>query len=447
MKKNNILFFIIGGVLILGILFLIINFLSQDKKFIWTDNLRHEQGEPYDLALFHEILKSNFKVEDFKEEKLKKDIESGADFSKKGYLFIGEYPHHDSESATMLYNFVRKGGTVFIISNFAPDTLFKELSKEEHLKKLSEYYYNHAAESYFKSSINCKLSLSAFEKNNYEFEFKKSVKDTATYGWAVIPDYMIDSKQSVIGRFYDQSTGSHTNFIRFNVGKGKIFWHRNPILFSNYYLSANNENQSGFNYLNDVLTIVNVYEWSWDKAEYNADKQNKPTKKFNKPRSPMEFIFNHKSLTWAWIMTLLMSGLYLIFGAKRKQNSIAVIETNRNTSLEFINTIGTLYFQQQNHKIIFERIMQLFRAHLKRRYGIIVKEDSDDSELLKQIVLKTAVDAEIVNAIFSTYFNLKKKLRDSENELSSESLNKFHLLLDKFYKAEKNRKKSKPLLK
>ena len=64
---------------------------------------------------------------------------------------------------------------------------------------------------------------------------------------------------------------------------------------------------------------------------------------------------------------------------------------------------------------------------------------------MKLIVLKTAVDKEIIIAVFSEYVRLKSKLADPQSELSSETLNKFHILIDNFYRAEKNRKKNPTL--
>ena len=445
MKKNNIIFFVVGGIILVGAIFFMMAYLFREKKFIWSDGLSHKGDQPYDLVLFHDIFNSNFKVDTFNKAKFRTAFNSNSDFNNKGYLFIGEYPYHDVETAKLLHQYVRQGGTILIISNFAPDILFAELSKEEHLKTLTEDRLVYDSEIYLTSSINCKLKNSAFEKNNYTFHFKANAHDTANYNWAFIPENMIVSKQSIMGGFNDEENGFRTNFIKLNIGEGNFYWHRNPILFTNYYLSAKNENRSGYHYLNDILTIVNVRDWIWDKAEYISP--GKAPKKFSKPKSPMEFIFSHQSLTWAWIMILITAGLYLLFGAKRRQNSIPVVEVNRNTSLEFINTISLLYYQQQNHKVIFERIMQLFRSHLRRRYGIHVKEDeANNSEVVKQIILKTDVEAGIVNSIFSEYSDLKSKLRDPHCELSSETLNKFHLLIDYFYKAEKNRKKSRPSL-
>jgi hypothetical protein len=119
------------------------------------------------------------------------------------------------------------------------------------------------------------------------------------------------------------------------------------------------------------------------------------------------------------------------------------MEANRNTSLEFINTIGLLYFQQQDHKVIFEKIMQLFKAHLRRRYGLMLKdEDLQEEDKIRLTVKRTDINESIIRNIFSNYLELKSKLNRYHVEMSAETLNNFYQLVDNFYKAEIARKHS-----
>ena len=157
----------------------------------------------------------------------------------------------------------------------------------------------------------------------------------------------------------------------------------------------------------------------------------------------MQYIFSQPALKFAWLILLAMAVLYALFGAKRRQQHIPILESNRNTSLEFINTIGLLYFQQQDHKVIFEKIMQLFRAHLRRRYGLTFKdEELQDDDKIRLTVKRTDVSESIIRNIFSDYLELKSKLIKYNVEMSAETLNKFYQLVDNFYKAEIARKHS-----
>jgi hypothetical protein len=85
--------------------------------------------------------------------------------------------------------------------------------------------------------------------------------------------------------------------------------------------------------------------------------------------------------------------------------------------------------------------MQLFRSHLRQKYGLIVKdEEMLDEDKIKHIVKRTDISESIIRNIFENYIKLKSKLNNTDAVLSSESLNRFYILIDNFYKAEINRK-------
>jgi len=123
--------------------------------------------------------------------------------------------------------------------------------------------------------------------------------------------------------------------------------------------------------------------------------------------------------------------IYVIFGAKRRQRKIPILETNRNTSLEFVETIGRLYFQQQDHKGIIKKQMHLFLAHLRQRYNLVIR-DLDD-KLIHRVAVRSKVDKEIINDIFVEYFRLRKTIEKPYSKVNVETLNNFYLLIDKFH--------------
>ncbi|MCH2042984.1 MAG: hypothetical protein MK212_02500, partial [Saprospiraceae bacterium] len=148
--------------------------------------------------------------------------------------------------------------------------------------------------------------------------------------------------------------------------------------------------------------------------------------------SPLEYIRSEPTLVWAWYVLLGTGLLYVLFRAKRKQRIIPVVAPNRNTSLEFVNTISSLYFQQQNHKTIFRKQMQLFLSHLRNRYNLVTR-DLDD-QLIRKIIIRSEVDEETVRAIFDEYKRVEKHLDDPYVEVASKTLVNFYLMIEKFHK-------------
>ena len=438
-KQNQIAFYIVVAVLLLGSVIYLFYPSKKKKDFIWYPRFYHEGNQPYDFNLFHKILNDNYLVDTF-DMSDQKDFANNKNHISNGYLYLGDYPYLDSAKSESLKKFILNGGCVFIISHSIPDSLFLHLVDEEDC--VSYLVRNDKLSTSTSTNISCGFEHPNFKDRNYNFNFK-SEEDSAEYMWTYIPPYYLCDPFVKLGGFSNLNfeNANYANFIKADFGKGSVYWHSNPILFTNYFLSSRH-GSDGFNYLNDILSHIDVKKWYWDEAEIQNSSGEMPKRSFVKPKTPLEYIFSQPALAFAWILLLILVALYLLFAAKRQQRVIPILETNRNTSLEFINTIGRLYFQQQNHLVIFEKLMQLFKTHLKRRYAIILKDEQlQDEVMIERIVRKTDIDKEIINAILKEYHSLKSKIISPNVEMSAETLNKFYVLLEKFYKAEQERKK------
>jgi hypothetical protein len=122
-----------------------------------------------------------------------------------------------------------------------------------------------------------------------------------------------------------------------------------------------------------------------------------------------------------------MAFLYLIFRAKRRQRIIPVREPNTNTSLEFIETIGRLYFQQNNHLKLEEQKMKLFLNFIRDRYHL--PTHNIDEKLIEKLAAVSDVKMDKVKSIFALYKSHSKK-----GEIFEEQLINFHQAMDYFYK-------------
>ena len=432
MKNNGLIILFIA---IFTVTTILLFYFGSQKKYNWTTTYKHDKDQPYDFSILQQLLKENYEFERIDRnpaEKLPID-----DAKNNAYFFIGGYPYHDQKTAEAIFNFAKNGGEVVLLTESQPDSL---------LYFISAYINNEISlDTDVRSSLAINASFrSEADSKNYRFSYKTSAKDSSEFYWTYFP-VEFNSAFTRYGSFKekDNANKQYINFVGLKVGNGHVYWHSNPLLFTNLYLSKNNVN--GFEHLNAFLGHFEAKKWYWDHASVTATRSKTPSvrDKADKPRTSMQYIFSQPALKFAWLILLAMAVLYALFGAKRRQQHIPILESNRNTSLEFINTIGLLYFQQQDHKVIFEKIMQLFRAHLRRRYGLTFKdEELQDDDKIRLTVKRTDVSESIIRNIFSDYLELKSKLIKYNVEMSAETLNKFYQLVDNFYKAEIARKHS-----
>ncbi len=118
--------------------------------------------------------------------------------------------------------------------------------------------------------------------------------------------------------------------------------------------------------------------------------------------------------------------LYVLFTAKRRQRIVAVLEPNTNSSLEFLKTIGRLYFLQNDHKKLASKKMRLFLSFIRSRYHISTQ--TIDDKLLAAIARKSRVPLTHVEEIFKKY-----KAIEYLDEVSDELLIEFHATIDRFH--------------
>ena len=446
MKSNsNLTSYIIIGLVVIGLIVLFALFYSPEKQYKWYTTYSHNQNQPYDFSLFKAIVKQSYDFQEIGEHGLAKKLSAIENPKEANYIFVGRYPYHSKADAAALYDFVAQGAVAFILSENVPDSILRTFVDEYDCR--DAMLNRRRLGSIDEANIKVGFVHPNLRAANYAFSFKGGIEDTSSYFWGYIDNHYYEeaycSGQNAftkVGYFKNSDGYEYANFVRAKIGNGAIYWHSNPILFSNLYMS-NATNEAGFDYVDKILAHGNGNKVIWDLASTMSprpDDNERPPSNYEKPKTPMEYIFSQPALTWAWLLLIGLAVLYGLFGAKRRQRVIPIVETNHNTSLEFVKTIGRLYFQQQNHSIIFEKIMQLFLSHLRQRYAIVVRDM--DEATIQRIVVRSDVPADTISAIFSSYTQLSNKLRDKEVEMSPETLNKFYLLVEKFYSAEEARK-------
>ena len=119
----------------------------------------------------------------------------------------------------------------------------------------------------------------------------------------------------------------------------------------------------------------------------------------------------------------------MVFGAKRKQRSIPVIHPLKNTSLDFAETIGTMFRMENDHAKLLRLKMRLFKAFVRERYGLKTSVDREDEPgLIRQLGERADLPVEQVEEVFSFFHEYNER-----KELEAFDLVRFHQKLEQFY--------------
>jgi hypothetical protein len=119
--------------------------------------------------------------------------------------------------------------------------------------------------------------------------------------------------------------------------------------------------------------------------------------------------------------------VYVFFEIKRRQRIIPVITPLRNSTLDFIKTVATVYLQQKDNNSIALKKIAYFLEFIRSRY--FLPTTIVDENFIEQLSRKSGVQKDEVNKLFDMVADVQLSPRVSDNQLLMLNHN-----IDQFYK-------------
>jgi hypothetical protein len=210
----------------------------------------------------------------------------------------------------------------------------------------------------------------------------------------------------LLGKYSNQP-----NFIRFRMGDGAIYIHTSPRTFSNYVLRDSNDWEYAFRCLS-YLPVEDVF---WDEHY----------KGFGLQRSELSYILSQAPLRWAYYLLIIGLLIFILFEGKRRQRIIPVLEPVKNTTLEFVETVGRLYYQNRDHTDLAAKKIAHFYDFLYHR--LYIRYRPGDEKIIAQISSKSGLPEEKIRELFQ----LIETVSHSATEWNVVELSK---KIDEFYR-------------
>jgi len=405
---------IIVSVLIGIVIFLIFGlgrFFDNNQKFDKFFTVSRDSYKPYDCKFFYDELKRNTGG-DFSEIKVSFENSSYGLFGtlKSSYVVVSPYFYPSATDINHLKNFASKGNHVFIAS-FSLSAEF-----------IDSLYYTPSSHE---MSVAFPPDL---KESRWGINWKGAAGADTTYRlWGHKPTTAVMDSIFLLGN--NAITAIDTlvtddagkiQMLEITCGQGRIFLCNNPILISNYFLLYKN-NYSLFNKIADKINLAesNVI---WDDYYHNVNANKSEIGK----SKVLEVISKNPPLEWAFYTFIAAVLLFILIYYRRIQKPIPVYVMPKNNSETYINTVSGLYWQQQNHKSIADKVIAQFFEYLLHNYQIHLK-DFQETELEK-ISLKTGRSKESVREIFEEINSVR-----SQEAISKQSLMHLYQKINSFY--------------
>ncbi|MGN7756536.1 hypothetical protein [Chryseobacterium lathyri] len=372
------------------VVMLILALLEVNKKETtdWRKNFNINEKSPFGLFVFNNEAKDLFK------NNLRKTEETPYDY----YNQRKKAPHNiiviekdlDKESWKKILDQVSNGSDAMI--------LMSRVSKD-----ISDSIGYHSSDISFEEENVLKLT-----DKEYQNDFIKLDKFPSGRGFSYIKP-----KVEVLGKTVEKNNSDQANFIKISFGKGTIYVHSEPLFLTNYYLLK----PGSLKYTQDVFSYLQDRETIWF-----VDNDTKVSRFF------MRFVLSNPALKYAWWVFLGGLVLFIFFNAKRKQRIVPVLEPLRNTSVDFVKSIGNLYLQEGNFHDMMAKKAQYFLN--KIRMDLLIDTQNLDGEFAKKLHLKTGKPIEMIDEAI----DLIRKGQDPYASVMKEDLVRMNKLLDEILK-------------
>ena len=209
------------------------------------------------------------------------------------------------------------------------------------------------------------------------------------------------------------------NFIQLQSGGGRLFVHLAPLAFSNYFLLHKNN----IAYFQHVVSLLphQVHTIVWN--EYYLSKKRGSEKEPN----VLRVLWQHQPFRSGLITAVITLLVYVLSAMRRRQRLIPTYEKPANASLDFVRTIGRLYYGRRDHHNLSKKMAAYFIEHVQSRYKM--QHPTPDELFVAELHTKSHYDAEELKKIidFIQYINTYTFITEQE-------LARFYRQLHLFYK-------------
>jgi len=387
MKKKNLKFIV---PLIVALIILTIIKIVEPEEIDWSKSFAKKDKIPYGGYIVYDIAPGLFPDNEFELKELPiYNILKDKYYYNTNYVFINTYFSPDKLDTEYLLDYVAEGNNVFI-SAFG---IYGNLADSLKIKTFDMFFSE--------DSVNINFTLADLKSDTGYSYFKGNFENYfSEFDTALV---------QVLGR----NGNENVNFLRIKYGDGNFLLNTVPLAFTNYHLlkSTNNE------YVYKALSHLPSQKTLWDDYYKDGNKYSATT---------LQYILSQRALKWAYFIMLVSVFLFIFFYGRRKQRIIPMISPLTNTTLEFVETVGSLYYQQKDYKNIAEKKFSYFLDYIRNKYS--VKTSTIDEETIRIISEKSTLSVTKLKSLIKEIERIKHSLKISEEDLIN-----INYKIEKFY--------------
>ena len=458
-SSRNFLF----AMLVLFVLFCLLQ-VNLPKKFVWSPTFSHVDKQPLGCFVFDSVLTQSLPNGYHVTKKTFFQLDQEHAKEKISVLMVVDQQNLKQLDVKYLCNIARRGGKVMVVAsssfddgrnadtvvvdelertfkvriedgtyfslrgilaglkahdNDMYDTIYWNNRETMYAAQSYRMFYNMVGGTLFVDSVP-KVKRLAYTLSTAGYDYKL---DSLYVGDFTGFDTIVDEKER-IERIDTFAIKKIPVAVSVPYGKGEVIFVSSPLLFTNYGMLEGNT----------FVYIFRLMSYLADLPVYRTEAYVKTDAMLVAEQSPFREFIKRPPLRWALYLALLGVVLFMIFTARRRQRVIPIMSKPANRSLEFIQLIGTLYYQRKDHVDLVRKKFKLFAEELRKTAGVDISDvNTDDREYLL-LAEKTGMNSD----------RLKKVIRQirlvlhSEGNISVEEMRSLIDAMDTIVRHAKN---------
>lgn len=458
-SSRNFLF----AMLVLFVLFCLLQ-VNLPKKFVWSPTFSHVDKQPLGCFVFDSVLTQSLPNGYHVTKKTFFQLDQEHAKEKISVLMVVDQQNLKQLDVKYLCNIARRGGKVMVVAsssfddgrnadtvvvdelertfkvriedglyfslrgilaglkahdNDMYDTIYWNNRETMYAAQSYRMFYNMVGGTLFVDSVP-KVKRLAYTLSTAGYDYKH---DSLYVGDFTRFDTIVDEKER-IERIDTFAIKKIPTAVSVPYGKGEVIFVSSPLLFTNYGMLEGNTS----------VYIFRLMSYLADLPVYRTEAYVKTDAMLVAEQSPFREFIKRPPLRWALYLALLGVVLFMIFTARRRQRVIPIMSKPANRSLEFIQLIGTLYYQRKDHVDLVRKKFKLFAEELRKTAGVDISDvNTDDREYLL-LAEKTGMNSD----------RLKKVIRQirlvlhSEGNISVEEMRSLIDAMDTIVRHAKN---------
>lgn len=458
-SSRNFLF----AMLVLFVLFCLLQ-VNLPKKFVWSPTFSHVDKQPLGCFVFDSVLTQSLPNGYHVTKKTFFQLDQEHAKEKISVLMVVDQQDLKQLDVKYLCNIARRGGKVMVVAsssfddgrnadtvvvdelertfkvkiedgmyfslrgilsglrahdNDMYDTIYWNNRETMYAAQPYRMFYNMVGGTLFVDSVP-KVKRLAYTLSTAGYDYKY---DSLYVGDFTRFDTIVDKKER-IERIDTFAIKKIPVAVSVPYGKGEVIFVSSPLLFTNYGMLEGNTS----------VYIFRLMSYLADLPVYRTEAYVKTDAMLVAEQSPFREFIKRPPLRWALYLALLGVVLFMIFTARRRQRVIPIMSKPANRSLEFIQLIGTLYYQRKDHVDLVRKKFKLFAEELRKTAGVDISDVNTDDREYQLLAEKTGMNSD----------RLKKVIRQirlvlhSEGNISVEEMRSLIDAMDTIVRHAKN---------